>query len=112
MLLIIFVVRTTEEYISTNYILPVAIYPTTTDVNKPQLLDMSNNQLQKCGPVAIQLLEAAKIKSGSAEPNRKKVAVVTKAQIKEIAKEKMFDLNCFKLEAAMRLLAGHASKNE
>ena len=48
----------------------------------------------------------------SNNPNRKKVAIVTKAQIKEIAKEKMFDLNCFKLEAAMRLLAGHASKNE
>ena len=67
MLLIIFVVRTTKEYISTNYILPVAIYPTTTDVNKPKLLDMSNNQLQKCGPVAIQLLEAAKIKSSGNE---------------------------------------------
>ncbi|HBZ34104.1 MAG TPA: 50S ribosomal protein L11 [Bacteroidales bacterium] len=70
--------------------------------------DKSFDFVVKTPPVAIQLLEAAKIKSGSAEPNRKKVAEVTKAQIEEIAKEKMADLNCFELEAAMRLVAGTA----
>jgi len=70
--------------------------------------DKSFDFVVKTPPVAIQLLEAAKIKSGSAEPNRKKVAEVTKAQIEEIAKEKMVDLNCFELEAAMRLVAGTA----
>jgi large subunit ribosomal protein L11 len=70
--------------------------------------DKSFDFVVKTPPEAIQLLEAAKIKSGSAEPNRKKVAEVTKAQIEEIAKEKMADLNCFELEAAMRLVAGTA----
>ncbi len=70
--------------------------------------DKSFDFVVKTPPVAIQLLEAAKIKSGSAEPNRKKVASLTKAQIEEIAKEKMVDLNCFELEAAMKLVAGTA----
>lgn len=70
--------------------------------------DKSFDFVVKTPPVAIQLLEAAKIQSGSAEPNRKKVASITKAQVEEIAKEKMVDLNCFELEAAMRLVAGTA----
>lgn len=70
--------------------------------------DKSFDFVVKTPPVAIQLLEAAKINKGSAEPNRKKVASVTKAQVEEIAKEKMVDLNCFELEAAMRLVAGTA----
>ena len=59
-------------------------------------------------PVAVQLKEAAKVQSGSAEPNRKKVGQVTWDQIKAIAEDKMPDMNCFTLEAAMRMVAGTA----
>ena len=59
-------------------------------------------------PVAVQLKEAAKLQSGSAEPNRKKVGKVTWDQIKEIAQDKMPDMNCFTLESAMRMVAGTA----
>ena len=59
-------------------------------------------------PVAIQLKEAAKVKSGSAQPNRSKVGQVTWEQVAEIAKDKMPDLNCFTIEAAMRMIAGTA----
>ncbi len=59
-------------------------------------------------PVAIQLKEAAKVKSGSAQPNRNKVGEVTWEQIETIAKDKMPDLNCFTVEAAMRMVAGTA----
>lgn len=52
-------------------------------------------------PVAIQLLEVAKIKSGSAEPNRKKVASITWDQVRAIATDKMKDLNAFEIEKAM-----------
>ena len=62
----------------------------------------------KTPPAAIQLLEAAKIKSGSAEPNRRKVASVTWDQVRAIAEDKMADLNCFTIESAMRLIAGTA----
>ena len=59
-------------------------------------------------PVAIQLLEASKVKSGSAEPNRKKVAEITWDQVRAIAEDKMPDLNCFTVESAMRMVAGTA----
>lgn len=62
----------------------------------------------KTPPVAIQLIEAAKIKGGSAEPNRKKVAQITEEQCRQIATDKMADLNCFEVEAAMRMVAGTA----
>jgi len=62
----------------------------------------------KTSPAAVQLLEAAKVKSGSAEPNRIKVAKVTWDQIKEIAQDKMEDLNAFTIESAMKLVAGTA----
>ena len=52
--------------------------------------------------------EAAKIKSGSAEPNRNKVASVTWEQVRQIAEVKMPDLNCFTIEAAMSMVAGTA----
>ena len=57
---------------------------------------------------ADQLLEAAKVKSGSAQPNRKKVASVTWEQVRTIAEDKMADLNCFTIESAMKLIAGTA----
>ena len=59
-------------------------------------------------PVAIQLLEVAKIKSGSAEPNRKKVASISWDQVKQIAEGKMSDLNAFEVEKAMSMVAGTA----
>ena len=62
----------------------------------------------KTPPAAVQLLEAAKKKSGSAQPNRQKVGSVTWEQVKAIAEDKMADLNCFTIEAAMRLIAGTA----
>ncbi|MDD4759507.1 MAG: 50S ribosomal protein L11 [Bacteroidaceae bacterium] len=62
----------------------------------------------KTPPAAIQLKEAAKLKSGSAEPNRNKVAAVTWDQVKAIAEDKMSDLNCFTVESAMKMVAGTA----
>ena len=62
----------------------------------------------KTPPAAVQLLEAAKVKSGSAQPNRKKVASVTWDQVRAIAEDKMADLNCFTVESAMKLIAGTA----
>ena len=70
--------------------------------------DKSFDFVVKQPPVAIQLKEAAKVKSGSAQPNRAKVGQVTWDQVAEIAKDKMPDLNCFTLEAAMRMVAGTA----
>ena len=70
--------------------------------------DKSFDFVVKTPPVAVQLLGAAKLKSGSAEPNRKKVAVLTWDQIKTIATDKMQDLNCFTVESAMKLVTGTA----
>ena len=70
--------------------------------------DKSYYFIVKTPPVAIQLLEAAKVKSGSAEPNRKKVASITWDDVRAIATDKMPDLNCFTVESAMRLVAGTA----
>ena len=70
--------------------------------------DNSFDFVTKQPPVAVQLKEAAKSQSGSAEPNRKKVAKVSWDQIREIAQDKMTDMNCFTLEAAMRMVAGTA----
>jgi large subunit ribosomal protein L11 len=71
-------------------------------------VDKSFDFIIKTPPVAVQLLEATKLKSGSAEPNRKKVASVTWAQVKAIAEAKMPDLNCFTVDSAMRMVAGTA----
>ncbi|MGB5364072.1 MAG: 50S ribosomal protein L11 [Aureibaculum sp.] len=70
--------------------------------------DKSFDFIVKTPPAAVQLLEAAKIKKGSGEPNRKKVATVTWDQIRVIAEDKMVDLNAFKIESAMKMLAGTA----
>ena len=70
--------------------------------------DKSFDFIVKTPPVAIQLLEVAKVKGGSAEPNRKKVAEITWDQVKQIAEDKMVDLNCFELDAAMKMVAGTA----
>jgi large subunit ribosomal protein L11 len=70
--------------------------------------DKSFDFIIKTPPVASQLLDAAKIKSGSAESNRKKVGSVTWDQVREIAADKMQDMNCFKVESAMKMVAGSA----
>ena len=70
--------------------------------------DKSFDFVVKTPPAAIQLMEAAKVKGGSAEPNRVKVASVTWEQVKVIAADKMEDLNCFTVESAMKLIAGTA----
>jgi len=70
--------------------------------------DKSFDFVVKTPPAAVQLLEAAKIKKGSGEPNRNKVAKVSWDQIKVIAEDKMVDLNAFTIESAMRMIAGTA----
>lgn len=70
--------------------------------------DKSFDFVIKTPPAAIQLMDAAKQQKGSKEPNRIKVGKVTWAQVEEIAKDKMADLNCFTLESAMRMVAGTA----
>ncbi len=70
--------------------------------------DKSFDFLVKTPPAAVQLLEAAKIKKGSGEPNRVKLGSVTWDQIKAIADDKMVDLNAFTVEAAMSMIAGTA----
>ena len=70
--------------------------------------DKSFDFIVKTPPVPVQLKEIAKIKSGSAQPNRNKVGEITWEQVKTIAEDKMPDLNCFTLDSAMRMVAGTA----
>jgi large subunit ribosomal protein L11 len=70
--------------------------------------DKSFDFVIKTPPAAVQLLEATKLKSGSPESNRQKVGSVTWDQIKTIAEDKMPDLNCFKIDPAMKMIAGTA----
>ena len=70
--------------------------------------DKSFDFVVKQPPVAIQLKESAKVKAGSAQPNRSKVGEVTWEQVKAIDEDKMPDMNCFTVEAAMRMVAGTA----
>ncbi len=70
--------------------------------------DKSFTFIIKTPPAAVQLLEAAKLKSGSAEPNRDKVGKVNWDQVKAIAENKMPDLNAFTIESAMKMVAGTA----
>jgi large subunit ribosomal protein L11 len=70
--------------------------------------DKSFDFVIKTAPAAGQLLEAAKIKSGSPQPNRNKVGSVTWEQVEAIAQDKMSDLNAFQLNSAMKMVAGTA----
>jgi large subunit ribosomal protein L11 len=70
--------------------------------------DKSFDFVTKTPPVAVQIIEASKVKKGSAEPNRSKVASITWQQVKAIAEDKMQDLNCFTLDSAMKMVAGTA----
>ncbi len=70
--------------------------------------DKSFDFVIKTPPAAVQILEAAKTKKGSGEPNRKKVASLTWDQVRTIAEDKMPDLNAFTVESAMKMVAGTA----
>ena len=83
---------------------PGKVIPVLITVYSDKLFDF----VLKTSPAGAQLKELAKIKSGSAEPNRKKVASVTWDQIKQIAEDKLPDLNCFTVESAMKMVAGTA----
>ena len=83
---------------------PGKVLPVVINVYKDKSFDF----VVKTPPAAIQLLEAAKVKKGSGEPNRKRVASVTWDQIRTIAEDKMQDLNAFQVESAMLMVAGTA----
>ncbi len=83
---------------------PGKVLPVVISVYKDKSFDF----IIKTPPAAIQLLEAAKVKLGSAQPNRNKVGSVTWDQVRTIAENKMPDLNCFKIESAMKMIAGTA----
>ncbi len=70
--------------------------------------DKSFEFIIKTAPAAAQILAAAKKKSGSGEPNKVKVATITWDQVKAISEDKMADLNAFKIESAMKMVAGTA----
>ena len=70
--------------------------------------DKSFEFVIKTPPVAVQIKEALKLKSGSPEPNRKKVAALKMDDVRRIAEDKMPDLNCFTVESAMKMVAGTA----
>jgi large subunit ribosomal protein L11 len=71
-------------------------------------VDKTFDFIVKTPPVAVQLKEAAKIKSGSNQPNRNKVATITEEQCVAIATDKMADLNCFTVESAVKMVKGTA----
>jgi large subunit ribosomal protein L11 len=83
---------------------PGKVLPVVINVYKDKSFDF----VIKTPPAAIQLMEAAKIKKGSPESNRNKVGSVTWEQVREIAQDKLPDLNCFTIESAMRMVAGTA----
>jgi len=83
---------------------PGKVLPVVINVYKDKSFDF----VVKTPPAAIQLLEAAKVKKGSGEPNRKRVATVTWDQVRTIAEDKMQDLNAFQVESAMLMIAGTA----
>tara|TARA_B100001250_G_C19472928_1_gene645333 strand:+ start:70 stop:513 length:444 start_codon:yes stop_codon:yes gene_type:complete len=80
------------------------VLPTEITVYKDKSFDF----IIKTPPAAVQLMEAAKVKKGSSESNRMKVAKVTWDQVKTIAEDKMKDLNAFKVQSAMKMVAGTA----
>ncbi|HET8735873.1 MAG TPA: 50S ribosomal protein L11 [Pricia sp.] len=83
---------------------PGKILPVVITVYKDKSFDF----IVKTPPAAVQLMEAAKIKKGSGEPNRVKLGKVSWDQIKAIAEDKMVDLNAFTVESAMSMVAGTA----
>ena len=84
---------------------PGMIIPVVITVNPK---DKSFTFVTKVPPVAVLIKKVAKIEKASGKPNKEKVATITKAQVKEIAEQKMPDLNAASLEAAMSMVAGTA----
>ncbi len=80
------------------------VLPVTINVYKDKSFDF----VVKTPPAAVQLMEAAKVKKGSGEPNRRKVGSVTWDQVRQIAEDKMQDMNAFTVEKAMKMIAGTA----
>lgn len=70
--------------------------------------DKSFDFVIKTPPAAVQILEQAKIKKGSSEPNRQKVATISWDNVRVIAEDKLPDMNCFTVDSAMRMVAGTA----
>jgi len=70
--------------------------------------DKSFDFIVKTPPVAVQVMEVAKLQKGSAEPNRNKIGEISWEQVRNIAESKMSDLNCFTVESAMSMVAGTA----
>ena len=83
---------------------PGKVLPVVISVYKEKSFDF----VIKTPPAAVQLLEAAKIKKGSGEPNINKVSNVSWDQVKAIAEDKMVDLNAFTIDSAMKMVAGTA----
>ena len=83
---------------------PGMIIPVVITVYKDKTFEF----ITKVPPVAVLIKKAAKIEKASGKPNKEKVATITKAQVEEIAKQKMPDLNAASLEAAMSMVAGTA----
>jgi large subunit ribosomal protein L11 len=83
---------------------PGKVLPVIISVYKDKTFDF----IIKTPPAAIQLMDASKIKKGSAQPNRNKVGSVTWDQVRVIAEDKLPDLNCFTIESAMKMIAGTA----
>lgn len=71
-------------------------------------VDKTFDFIIKRPPVAVSIMEAAKIQKGSGESNRKKVGSVTWDQVRKIAEDKIVDMNCFTIESAMKMIAGTA----
>ena len=93
-----------QQFNSRSQDKPGKILPVVVNVFK----DKSFEFVIKTPPAAVQLLEASKVKKGSGEPNREKVATVSWDQIKKIAEDKMVDLNAFTVNSAMKMVAGTA----
>lgn len=93
-----------QQFNSRSQDKPGKILPVVVSVYK----DKSFEFVIKTPPAAVQLLEASKVKKGSGEPNREKIATVSWDQIKKIAEDKMVDLNAFTVNSAMKMVAGTA----
>ena len=93
-----------QQFNSRSQDKPGKILPVVVSVFK----DKSFEFVIKTPPAAVQLLEASKIKKGSGEPTREKVASVSWDQVKKIAEDKMVDLNAFTVNSAMKMVAGTA----
>ena len=93
-----------QQFNSRSQDKPGKILPVVVNVYK----DKSFEFVIKTPPAAVQLLEASKVKKGSGEPKREKVATVSWDQVKKIAEDKMVDLNAFTVNSAMKMVAGTA----